>query len=53
MGAMDPTTVPAKVWPKATGAAPSTCFPMPLFPEEVIVEAAVLLMLTSGVAWAL
>lgn len=45
--AMDPTTVP-----KATGAAPSTCWPTPAFPEEATVEAAVLLLLTAGVVWA-
>ena len=50
MGAIDPTTVP-----KVTGAAPNTCCPMPLFPEEATVEAAVLLLLllTGGVDWAL
>lgn len=54
IGAMDPTTGPAKVCPKATEAAPSTCCPMPLFPEEATVEAAVLLLLlTGGVVWAL
>lgn len=52
MGATDPTTVPAKVWPKATGAAPNICCPMPVFPQEATVETAVLLLLT-GVAWAL
>lgn len=52
MGVIAPTTVPATVWPKATGAAPSTCCPVPLFPEEATEEAAVLLLLT-GVAWAL
>lgn len=49
MGAIDPTTVP-----KATEAAPNTCCPTPLFPEEATVEAAVLLLLlTGGVVWAL
>lgn len=48
MEAMDPTTVP-----KATGAAPSTCWPMLMFPEEATVEAAVLLLLlTAGAVWA-
>lgn len=47
MEAMDPTTVP-----RATGAAaPSTCWPALMFPEEATVEAAVLL-LTAGVVWA-
>lgn len=54
LGATDPTTVPAKLWPKATGEAPNTCCPMPLFPEEATVEAVVLLLLLTGVvAWAL
>lgn len=52
MGVIAPTSVPAKVWPTATGAAPSTCCPMPLFPEEATEEAAELLLLTGG-AWAL
>lgn len=47
IGAIDPTTVPAKVWPKATGAAPNTCCPRPLLPEEATVEAAVLLLLLT------
>lgn len=52
LGAMDPRTVPAKLWPKATGAAPNTCCPIPPFPEEATVEAAVLLLLLTGVvAW--
>lgn len=53
-GAIDPTTVP-----RATGAAPSTCCPTPLFPEEATVEAAALLVplllllppLAGGVVW--
>lgn len=49
IGAIDPTTVP-----KATEAAPSTCCPMPVFPEEATVEEALLLLLlTGGVVWAL
>lgn len=47
MGAIDPT---ANVWPKATEAAPNTCWPTPLFPEEAAV---LLLLLTGGVVWAL
>ena len=43
MGAIDPTTVP-----KATEAAPSTCCPMPVFPEEATVEEAELLLLLTG-----
>lgn len=46
MEAMDPTTVP-----KATGAAPSTCCPMLMFPEEATVLLLLLLM-TAGVDWA-
>lgn len=51
MGAIEPTTVPAKVWPNATGAAPSTCCPMPLVPEEPTVL--LLLMLRAEVVWVL
>lgn len=46
IGATEPTTVPAKVWPKVT--APNTCCPLPMLPEEAAV-----LLLTGGVAWAL
>lgn len=52
MEEMDPTTVPT-----ATGAAaPSTCWPKLIFPEEATVEAAVLLLLlllllTVSVDW--
>lgn len=54
IGAIDPTTVPAKVWLNATGAAPKTCCPVPLFPEEDALELVVLLLLlTGGVVWAL
>lgn len=48
--AIDPTTALAKVWPKGTGAAPSTCCPDT--PEAHTVEAAVLLQ-TGEVVWAL
>jgi len=54
MGTIEPITAPAKVWLKATEAVPNTCCPMPLFPEEATEEAAVLLLLLTGVvAWAL
>lgn len=53
-GAIVPTSVPAKVWPNVTGAAPKTCCPMPLLPEEATLEVVVLLLLlTGGVVWAL
>lgn len=45
MEVMDPTTVP-----RATGVAPSTCWPTLTFPEEATVEAAVLL-LAAGPVW--
>lgn len=55
MEVIEPTTVPAKVWPKANGVAPKTCCPLPLFPEEAMEEDEVLLLLllTVGVAWSL